>query len=86
MSFTQVTQLATTAPLFSRTKCLGSMARWKQNDPREKSMMKIAIFYLEPNMTHVQDQESDSGRLKLQGKEPNLVSGPCCGIARTVAI
>ena len=35
--------------------------------------MEIAIFCLEPNVTHVQDQTSHSARLKLQEKVPNLV-------------
>ena len=46
--------------------------------------MKIAIFHLEPNITHVQDQKSHSAKLKLQGQVPNLVSGSSCGTARTV--
>ena len=47
--------------------------------------MKNAIFYLKPNMTHVQYQRSHSAGLKLQKKVPNLVSGSVCGTARAVA-
>ena len=37
--------------------------------------MKIAIFHVEPNITHVRDQKSHSARMKLQGEVPNLVTG-----------
>ena len=70
----------------NRSNCTSSCGQSiVHRNPMLLCKIEIASICLEPNITHVQDQTSQSARLKRQWKVPNLASGSSCGTARTVA-